>query len=427
MTRTAPQSKSFLQSMPKRPLQDITDRFVANTPGTPSPIRPKRKPKTPGGALGVKIKSRTNPNLFPSSLPPSSPLPKSSSSSHVLPSFDLHSEDEDEAEQLEHDENDIPFYGQVDFTSDSPPSDPCYSDGEATSTAANISDPFGFFAVERKLKLERDDVTSRHHAPASSSLRTLDPEDGDDISMPPTPRKPKINLKRKHSSLARAAPDHGVLSPTTGSMSSTPSPVKAAGAGGGGARPVDTDGDCGPMEDQDDEPEDTPIATKAKSKRRAKSKDDTGGTGRKAKKPRGSGDSVDPIGLAMSLEALLPKKPAAKPRGRVKRKTRYVDNEDGEDGGKPTKRTRKATTKPRAPALAKTKRKKKAGTGDKSEEEEIDLDGDEQKVRLSNISSSFTLSDCMSTQRLDAERQARLEYFKKLEDYSFAKEIVYVI
>jgi hypothetical protein len=81
---------------------------------------------------------------------------------------------------------------------------------------ANMSDPFGFFAVERKLKAEREVQPLALRA----ARYTDDKERDDGLVMPSTPHKPTLGKR----GLSHA------LSPTGTSLASSPSPVKAAGS-----------------------------------------------------------------------------------------------------------------------------------------------------------------------------------------------------
>ncbi|KAJ7496766.1 hypothetical protein FB451DRAFT_1386132 [Mycena latifolia] len=332
----------------KRPFQDITDRFI-------SPARPKRKPKTPGGTLGEKLRLRvietakSPANVFPSSLPPSSP-PLYSSSSRGVPL--LSSEGEVAREMQGADDDEAYAYGRDDFGTMMPSDDDADEDAE-NRAPTNLSDPFGFFAVERRLKAERA-VQPLQPAPLRASRSTDDKERDDGRVMPSTPHKPKPG-KRRLSAAADA------LSPAATSGASTPSPVKP----GEGLR------------------------------------------------PRASLDTVD---MDTNRE-LFPAQPT------------LVDNDDGDDGAPPRRKKRrpspevalpprrstrapskaeKDVAKPQPKARAKKAPTKTRAAGKKKATENNDLDDDQQE-------------------KFEAERQARLEYFRKLEDYSFEKENVYVV
>ncbi|KAJ7104582.1 hypothetical protein C8R43DRAFT_1114578 [Mycena crocata] len=279
----------------KRPFQDITDRFIS----TPPTARPKRKPKTPGGALGEKLRLRvkestkSTANAFPSSLPPSSP-PLYSSSSRGVP---LLSSEDEVAQEMQQEET----YGRYELGI-MQPSDEDFDEDAENRAPANNSDPFGFFAVERKLKAKRDALPLQPAALRASRL-TDDRERDDGRVMPLTPHKPKVG---KRTLSANADP----------SLPSSPSPVKGA----------DTD-DGAP----------------------------------KSKKARAS---------------------------------------------VPPRRSTRAQNKP--PVKEKKKRVRKAPAKTKAVK---DNDSDEDDPQ----------------EKFDAERQARLEYYKQLDEYSFEKETVYVV
>ncbi|KAJ7727896.1 hypothetical protein B0H16DRAFT_1589644 [Mycena metata] len=323
----------------KRPFQDITDRFISSP-------RPKRKPKIPGGALGEKLRLRvietTKP--FPSSLPPSSP-PLYSSSSHGLPLLNS----EDEVAQEVHDE---PVFGRDDFGS------MLLSDEDGDEDAENrppetLSDPFGFFAVERKLKAEREVIPI---AAQRASRLTDDKERDDGLVMPPTPHKPALG-KRRLSATA------DVLSPAATSLGS-PSPLKGVGTHHSNEQSdMNTSYETLLQErDVDDDGDDAPP----KSKR-----------------------------ARQSSETSLP------PRRSTRGQSKPTAKEKEKKAVAKPKRARAAPAKAKVGATGKGKGKKKVV-------EDNDSDDDPQE-------------------KFEAERQARLEYFRKLDDYSFEKENVYVV
>ncbi|KAJ6497502.1 hypothetical protein C8R45DRAFT_1211381 [Mycena sanguinolenta] len=303
----------------KQPFQDITDRFI-------SP-RPKRKP---GGTLGEKLRLRAAAEkVFPSSLPPSSPpLYQSSSSQWMTDREVAHGTHEDAAE---------PF-GHEDFGSMLPSDEEGDPDAE-NRAPANLSDPFGFFAVERKLKAQRETQPAVTVTALRASRPTDDKERDDGLIMPSTPHKPAIGK--------RALSD--VVSPANTSLSASPSPVKA-------------------VRDRDS------VMNTSQEFFAAQADDDD--APRKSKKPRKS--SEEPLPLRRST------------RGQTK-----VLVEKGIP--KLKQRARKA------PAKAKGKTK---GKGKKAVEDD---DPDDLQ------------------EKFEAERLARLEYFRKLDDYSFEKENVYVV
>jgi len=232
----------------KLPLQDITSQFL------PAPESANRGAGSEGGGehilplhdISFPITTMPNtsrrPNLLLSPLPPSSPPPDL-----VLPSVK-------------------PSEGISDDQSDGQPDNP-FSDTENHRQTSSSSDPFGFAALERKLKEERrfvtnavdayeDDniyeelgeilvadtssprpvsrikksVTHFEEERRSSEIENQD-EAVDDIpvplahphfSTPPTPHKDK-NIHRR---LSREGPD--IFSPCSSSLESSPSPTKTS-------------------------------------------------------------------------------------------------------------------------------------------------------------------------------------------------------
>ncbi|KAJ7601932.1 hypothetical protein B0H17DRAFT_1122760 [Mycena rosella] len=332
---------------PKRPFQDITERFV-------SP-RPKRKPKTPGGALGEKLRLRiiettkSKSNAFPSSLPPSSPPLYSESSVSEARGVPLRSSQR-EVHDDEGDEGEEPHgygygYGHDDFGSLLPSDDDADADAENRApTPAPLSDPFGFFAVERRLKAERKILPP----PPPAARPTDDKERDDGRVMPSTPHKPKVGKS------ANSNPN--VFSPATTSLVSSPSPVKT-----GDRRRTRADAD----EDDDDDENAPPTRKKAR-----------------------------------------PNPEAAAPR-RSTRGKNSIKAEKAAPASKPKPKTRPAR---KAPAKAAGKATAKAAGKKKEKAVETNDDADDEQA-----------------EKFEAERQARLEYFKRLEDYSFEKENVYVV
>ncbi|KAJ7479991.1 hypothetical protein B0H11DRAFT_2026080, partial [Mycena galericulata] len=360
---------------PKRPFQDITHRFVSPAP-TPL-ARPRRKPKMPGGALGEKLRLRviettkSTTNAFPSSLPPSSP-PFYSSSSRGLPLLDsedqvaqeIHGSEEEEEEALRR----HPDFGTM------LPSDEDEDEDTENRAPATLSDPFGFFAVERKLKAARE-VSPPQQEPVvlRASRYTDDKERDDGRVMPSTPHKPKIG---KHVS-----PTADVFSPATPSES--PSPVK-------GARSQDL------LEEPGTSRELFPVQRKAEEDDGEDDDDDDDDDQlRKSKRQRQSSDASLPPRRSTRVH----NKATAAPKDKAV--------------SKPTKRARKAPTRTRA-----VKGKKKAS-------ENNDVDEDEQDVCRSNTTHYLHFWGFVQ-EKFAAERRARLEYFRKLDDYSFEKENVYV-
>lgn len=195
----------------KHPLQDITDRYVpisaVNRPPTP---RPTGKAKIPA------IRAFGAPTL--SSLPPSSP-PSASSTypDPVAPALSAKHSPQSDVENVP---------PEMILRSISPEA------GSAHSPSSD-RDPFGFFAVERKLKALRaqQDRQLQYRGVRPAQIDTVFKPD---IVTPPTPHKP--HKKRQ----AIASPSGS----RTNSLPSTPSPSKPI-SNKGKARATSEDADNG--------------------------------------------------------------------------------------------------------------------------------------------------------------------------------------
>ncbi|KAG7085737.1 hypothetical protein E1B28_003280 [Marasmius oreades] len=348
------------------PLQDITETIHADTiPNN----RPKRRTKVPKGALGRKLKRTAQPAAQTSSLPPSSPIGPSSADFLPIASSDDGIKRLQEVEGQGHgfwmdEDREEDWKGNIDFSSQ------CY-DGDGNYIAlrfqdaaeeevpiANDPDPFGFFAVEEKLKAERS------RQPLKPSKPLLPPSKPTTLPLNPpcTPHKRRIGRHAVTASSRSSSPGRSNRLP------SSPSPAK---------RPserfvtretnLDNDEEIAPLiVDHDDTP------PKADGRR---------------KKPRRDDSPVSPERLAKSLTCLLPRR-----RRRGKNPRTYKDEDDSEDEQPTAKRQTRRRQKPREAVR-------------QDEDGEIDVD----------------------VERMAQERQARLEYFKKLQNYEIAKENVYVI
>ncbi|KAG5650997.1 hypothetical protein H0H81_010256 [Sphagnurus paluster] len=205
------------QKLPvKLPLQDITRHFAAsNSPSVnrPAPNLPRRKVKTPGGTFAEKLRE-AKPLAIQSPLPPSSPP----STSSVFP---LH--------QNVHPKSPSIAAANLDSDHDFEDLD---SNTHHRADSLNNSDPFGFFAVEKKLKTLRTEEGKqpRYRAAPPPQIDTMF-----HLTTPPTPRKNRI----KRSALASPTSD---ISRAASSTPSTPSPLKPiSNKGKGKASPVETD------------------------------------------------------------------------------------------------------------------------------------------------------------------------------------------
>jgi hypothetical protein len=328
-------------------LRDITDQYLAS----PAPQKKtKRKPSRSTAATAPK------PNRIESSLPPSSP-PSTSSQMPADTSYNF------------------PEINAL-------PSDPIYTDRNAAE------DPFGFFAVEAKLKASRRPRAPT--VPRAFQVASSDSVDGNimDESLQqafatPKPRNPlRTPRKRTDARKRKLEPSTSSHSSSAGgedreeeseSMPSTPSPVKA------GDRSVEVDAE----ED---------LKDVAKEKRK--------GRGRKKVEPTRAEAGMNPMEIARNLEALLPRRP--KPEAAVRRAGRGHGSKvparfDDSDGGNKKQKGQKDNKKRVQPSVK--------GKG-KRETEGSDGDEDEEEMR---------------------RRQARIDYFKKLDGYEVQKEDVYIV
>ncbi|KAL0072528.1 hypothetical protein AAF712_000291 [Marasmius tenuissimus] len=361
-----------------RPLQDITETVLLDQHEDnllkPDSGRPKRRAKVPTGALGQKLK-RPVPA---SSLPPSSPIPSSNylpiassvvdggdDNNAITPSQETQGTSRsfwaDEVVEDNWKEN-------IDFSSQ------CYDENgefivpqveEEERVPLGDSDPFGFFAVEEKLKVERAKQPPSAPKAPSPSKPPSKPTLTQPVKPPRTPHKQRVGKRPLSASLSSrdSSPARSQL------LLSSPSPTKRSSERFNAQRETELEipEESAPVEtDADDSP------SKA--------------TGRR-KRPRLSDSPVNPERLAKSLTSLLPKR-----RGRGK-----VYYEEDDDDEEVEFHTRKRATRGR-------RKLKDAKHQEEEEGEEVDLD-----------------------ERMAQERQARLAYFKKLQNYEVARENVYVV
>ncbi|KAF7297234.1 hypothetical protein MIND_00956500 [Mycena indigotica] len=307
-----------------------------------SPTKARRRAKAPVGTLGARLRQqrapsrKLNENVFPSSLPPSSPIPTSS----------RHPSSEGEAEQQ------LVYSDFGSLVEEEP-------EVEEERKKEEEDDPFGFFAVERKLKTLR-------------ALRPLpepepEPAEEEDIpvqhnAMPSTPHKPR--------------PGTRPFSPVT----SSPSPIK----------PTTSLTQNPPADEPSSETEvEEPVPQPRRSARK-RTRVDEKTESVKRRKPVSRVKKVDEL----ELDASDP------PKAPTKKNTRVLASNSK---SKPASKTKpKSTTKPKS-AKSETKSKSKG-----KEREKDDNSEDE-------------------AEQLVVDRLARIAYFKKLDDYSFEKENVYVV
>ncbi|KAF5386118.1 hypothetical protein D9615_002329 [Tricholomella constricta] len=343
----------------KRPLQDITERFVLISPAVnrvPTP-KPRRKVKAPGGIFGAKLRAN-EPSRIPSPLPPSSP--PSVSSAFLLPVPDYHIRS--------------PFILASDgenLDSESENFEPDrYRGGDEANAEVDIlnnSDPFGFFAVEKNLKAlraQQEERRPRYRAAPPPHIDTL--FKGEHPVTPPTPRK------RPSKRRAIASPNALRQSPRTDSMPSTPSPSK----------PISNKGKGKAVEILDETLEKISVTPTVASRRRPAKRENS----------EEAGSVVSPV-----------------KRRSVRRAVTTTQMTRGAESGRVDK-----GTKPR------TKRGAAFGTGASAARQRSRAKGKAKSTRSSVI-------DENQREKWERERQERLDYFRRLQDYQVEKENVYVV
>jgi hypothetical protein len=323
-------SQVHVQSEQSNPLRDITDQFLPPAFSSPKPYAPapnhrKRRTKVPSTVAKLKlaqdaVQTRRSPIQLTSPLPPSSP-PSASS----------------------HDCGDVHF-----DTENIPP----------TTT----SDPFGFLAVERKLKAARDKGDDTFDSYSFDDDLYLDDDLENDASVVifPTPLPLAHNMwragngfkggtatmtphKRQHDHKRFVSPAGSSLH--TSSIPSTPSPSKPT-------QVPDSPRDVGlldPVSRQEDD-SDLEEVPKPKEKKRGKTQRDP--------KPRE---------IVRNLEALLPK-------GSKRGATRKVAEEKKSDDEVPVKTRKSRRTAVKGKMKPKTKTRKNKEDGGKLIEPELEED-----------------------------------------------------
>ncbi|KAK7052807.1 hypothetical protein VNI00_004126 [Paramarasmius palmivorus] len=358
-------SKTFSPST--KPLQDITDEVVHGIPGSDFNMRPRRRPKVPQGPLGQKLKS-----AVPSSpLPPSSPI--ASSSSHGQEHLQITPFDDGDMPQnqgrstcqIDNDDADE-WKENIDFSSqwydgDGNFVEPPKQEDMEEVLSANGSDPFGFFAVEKQLKAERAVQPSRPRGPLQAKVASPPPP-----KPPRTPHKKRVGKRPIEISSGSSSPERDVLP-------SSPSPTKRYSEGHSAREPPQTDlhDEDVLVEDVGSDDESPPKATGSVKRRRP------------AESP------VNPQKLAKSLTSLLPKRSSRRAKAsRTKEREEPSESEDDH-----------ATTRRRQ-----VRSRKRVKLAKRGQAEEIEIDSDHEK--------------------LSRAKQARMKYFKELEDYKVAEENV---
>lgn len=316
-----------------------------------------------------------------------------------------------------------------------PSSPPSASPLELHDGYAEPSDPFGFLAVEKRLKLTKPKLAlaSRTNRPvqtrasqsvgaseASSETSHISEAFATPVKELPllsspasaatpanqSPRTPTPRRRRNKRRAPETPSSGGADTPGRGTVPSTPSPDKAASHSPG---------------------EDLPALQKvveevaaAQAKLPSKAR---GGKGKKSGKSKKSDETLaqEELGaITEELQALLPSRPQRKPP--LSRKDPAVQ---------PT--APKQASKRAGPS----KKKRKKVQGKQQDEGEIIaeregesyvLDGDEREVSSAlSLTGDRTVNVVLAYQKFVADRQTRLEYFQRLDQYEVQKENVYII
>ncbi|KAF8070378.1 hypothetical protein FPV67DRAFT_1668237 [Lyophyllum atratum] len=375
--RPEPAPESSGRSAVKLPLQDITDRFVTYSPVVdrlPIP-RPRRRAKAPGGTFGERLAAAKTPAI-PSSLPPSSP--PSTSSGFPQAEYDHH---------VHPTSPQVPFSDREGHDSQFDLRNPDYDLAFGSVRAEEIesldnSDPFGFFAVENKLKTlraQKEDGKPRHRAAPSPQTDRVFSDEHQHLVTPPTPRK-RHRKRRAIASPNVSSPD--IFNVRTDSMPSTPSPSKPP-SGKAKGMVVLIDEDNADSEAPKGESLETVTPTIASRRKPAK------------RACNGSTKEVESLDMFDGRRSL--RRTAA-----VEETTRHARSGKGDHG-------------------AKSRKKGSAETGIKVPRQRTQGKGNVKSAGNTNV------VDNDQRERWERERQERLEYFRKLQEYHVEKENVYVI
>ncbi|KAG9221286.1 hypothetical protein CCMSSC00406_0008879 [Pleurotus cornucopiae] len=396
---------------PSRILQDITARFTEPEPVVggskqtvskeePQPPRRKRRARAPIGRFAKRQQLVDGPShhpAIPSSLPPSSPPSESSrfdtiNQAFAGPRFTRNRSPSLEYADADENENVDPFSESLDLL--------------PAAASSNQADPFGFLAVESRLRAKREaaqpfhvltdldlPVDDDHPTPHPDTFEDDNDENVVPLGVPSTPHKRKKHIRSRVA--ASTSPTSAAL--YNPSPQSTPSPSKP--------RRSLAKGNQSPVDSSESELvlSRPPVASAARSARISADAQEA----KARKEARAPKKSLTPRTLGKSLEALLPKRVtrarAASSKGEGKGKRgREVVSDDEEDDPSPRKTKKRATVAKKPTSKGKGKAK-----ATEVEDEEIDIDGAQEKLKQ--------------------ERQARLEYFKKLDSYKVEEENVYVV
>ncbi|TRM69037.1 hypothetical protein BD626DRAFT_624471 [Schizophyllum amplum] len=355
----------------REPLRDMVQR-----PGQEpveeqsSPTKKRRAARAPAAQLAQRIKAR---HAVPSSLPPSSPpRPSSSSQEHQR-----HGHEDDEPSI------DIDAELRKDFSSGDPDVDP-----EDIDRPAENSDPFGFFAVEKQLKDERN--AGRAARPHPLAPRR--------VQVRPTParREPPPRTRRRHVLPADSSfmEDDSVDTPA---VFSSPSPIKR------GKRPVPA---------QDDSEDDADAAAAILTEDVVQSDDEAHDSSHDkrvvAENEEEENESpVRPRKTRVSRTRAVTKGVRRSTRKRVKEDADEADDDDKP----PKKRTAQRTISKKASGAKKPATRTRSA---RTKAKEPESDGED-----------FGLDE--GKQKQEDERKARVAYWKKMADYTMEEENVYIV
>ncbi|EAU91887.1 hypothetical protein CC1G_04654 [Coprinopsis cinerea okayama7 len=503
-----PPSKGTKTKTEKLPLQDITSRYL------PAPESENRGHAQPSGfgepenlnismaglstfswtgaadEVGPSRRTRstrnTNRNPYPSSLPPSSPPsvssnhnagPSHSQSNHphhslpVLsrspspfldnvsrrlfgPADTIAEEGQEEERHQGGQEHRHVYDAWQDFDFVVPESELCGA--RAGSSKAQVSptnsDPFGFFALERKLKegREKDEdeevegvvlvkETSPFAAPqarpSSPGLEYTDPPEdpyddhhendnehastfnhpllahSESFFLPPTPPTPQKKRDRRRSSRHgfefNLQEEDEIFNPRPSSCPSSPSPSKRSSVK---RKAVAVDSDAF-NDEVDAEADSTPQAQRQRRPVRKQARTE------QKEEEKGDDGVGDDDGRGREGERVLRRSK----RGRTSIK-RGEDGEgrDNEVGSSRRSRSRNAT---KSESNANTRTRSSARKSTRSQAAPVK----EKKTRSRKAAAILPSDDSDAEAKRERERQARLEYFRKLDEYEVETENVYVI
>ncbi|KAL1746682.1 hypothetical protein HDZ31DRAFT_33715 [Schizophyllum fasciatum] len=405
-TKRLPRAATVSRAFTKRePLRDIAQRAdLRSDHQQSSPTKKKRSARAPPAQLAQRIKAR-HAAAAPSSLPPSSPPDYSSSQENHRLTRDDDAPDVDVKAEL-----------RKDFASGGLDEENAHA--HENEPPARDSDPFGFFAVEEQLKADR----AAGHA---ERPRAQVPQR---VPVKPTPvrRDPPPRPRRRHVLPADSSFEVDDESMEVPAIFSSPSPIKR------GKRPVAADD-----ESEDEADAAAALLTEGLDKveeehLRAPLHHPLAGTGEKEDddeemQEEGDGDEEGEDGEGeeeneeepaapprRSTRARVPRvqsSSATKPTRHGTRKRAKEESEDEDEDEPPKKRAMRLTTTRKA---AKGKKPASRSRGTRETKAEDESDGED-----------FGFNS--TKKKLEAERKARVAYWKEMADFSMEKEDVYVV